>query len=427
MADLRAIIIDDDRIRRDKVISILPDYFASVGLGFGEGALDYLKRDAEGILPDVVIMYGDDPKNYGLYIYDWMINKSNDPGIAGIPVVILTGDEFSDRSIEYLELGDVHFYEGEIEESALFSVINEAIEEAEFRPEPAEPVYEEVRNIDRLMGQSVKAPGDSDPRAVVFNTDEQLANLEAALERGRKRANDIKKALDEAGAAKSSGRSGAKNKDNTAGKNRTDNIPKIKRPGTDEKRDGAAVKPNPNRNPNPVGDLARKAMSNPYGAFNAQGTLQYNVPSRQQAVMPDVNRNAFGTQNFSNNGVGRRTIVIADSDLKTRKLCSLFLAQKYNVIAVDSGIRTVDFFVKNRADLLIINPVLGQMNGIDTVRSVRMQPGGTMLPVMFLVGAEYTESRAALMGPQIVGILNKPIQRNTLAQAVDGFFDMLRF
>jgi len=418
MNDLRAIIIDDNKDRREKVSSILPDYIASVGVGFGEGALDYLKRDGEGVLPDVVIMYGDDPKSYGLYIYDWMLNKSGDAGIAAIPVIVLTEDEFSDRSLEFLELGDVVFYEGEIDESNLFSVINEAIEYAEFMPDPVEPVYEENKSIDRLMGQSVKAPEEGGRhRAVVLDMETRLDNLEAALARGKKRANDIRTLLDSASAVK--GAKENKNKPSVSGSENnntgtTSFLDKAKKNKNIIKQaahdDGAAV--------DSIEKLQKKAMTNPYGALNAQGTLKYHEAARQQRYQEDTRRNVVhGSSN------GKPTVVIVDTDVKTRKLCSLFLTQKYNVISLDSGIKTIDFFVKNRADLLIINPILAGMSGVDTVRSVHMQPGGAYVPVMYLVGDDYTEARTRLLGPNVVGILNKPIKQGLISQSVEGFFD----
>ena len=203
MTDLRAIIIDDDRQRREKVRQVLPDYIESVIVGSGDGAIEQLKPDKEGNVPDLVILDGDDRKSFGLYIFDWMINKSPDPRIADIPVIVLTDDEFSDRCLEFLELGDVMFYEGEIDESSLFPVITEAIEEAEFRPEPIEPVYEETKSIDRLMGHSVKAPGEiGAQRAVVLDMETRLKNLEAALERGQKRAAQIRTLIDAASKVK---------------------------------------------------------------------------------------------------------------------------------------------------------------------------------------------------------------------------------
>ena len=376
MSHLRAIIIDDDRKRREEVMNILPDYIDAVAVGAAEGALDYLKRDAEGVLPDFVVLNADDPKNFGLYVFDWMINKSGDPGIAAIPAIVLTQDEFSDNSLEFLELGDVVFYEGDIDEGDLFSAINGAIEEAEFLPEPVIPSYEETKTIDRLMGHTVKAP-EGRQRAVVLDMESRAKHLEAALERGRKRAADIRTLL---GAAH-----------------------KVKDGGFLRKEKQEAV--------NPVDRLKEKAMSNPTGALGAQG-----MPRMEERPKSSADRESFVRTE-------KRTVVIVDEDLKTRKLCSLFLTQRYNVVTFDSAMKTIDYFVKNHADLLIINPVLGGMSGVSTVSSIHMQPGGADLPVMYLVGEDYDKSRSSLLGLNVFGILNKPVKQGVLAQAVDGFFD----
>ncbi len=406
MGQLRAIIIDDNKVRRESIRDILPDYIDSVALGFGDGALDYLKPDLEGIFPDVVIMDGDDSKSQGLYTYDWMINKSNDAGIASIPVVILTNDEFSDRCMEFLEIGDVVFYEGEIDETRLFSVIIEAIEEAEFALEPEEPLFEETKSPDRLVGCSVRVPeDDGKQRVVVLDMETKAANLEAALARGRKRASDIRMLLGGAQKIK------AQKEDKAfARKSQGDEYAEYNK--TIAKKAESVRRPVPVQNdatatPDSIGMLKQKAMSNPFGAFGAQGTIKLDESARQKA---------------SSTSVSKKTVVIVDPDLKTRKLCTLFLTQNFNVIALDSGMKTVDYFVKNHADLLIINPVLPGMNGVSTVNSVHMQPGCGNVPVMYLVGDDYMEARAKLLMPGVVGILNKPVRREMIAQSVEGLF-----
>lgn len=447
MTQIRAVIIDDDRNRREIIKNSLPDYIESIDIGFGEGAIDYIKRDAEGNLPDLVILNGDDSKNLGLYVFDWMINKSGDPDVAMIPVIVITEDEFSDRCLDFLELGDVTFFEGDPGDSELFSVITEAIEEAEFMAEPVEQVYEETKNIDRLMGHSVKAPGGRQ-RAVVLDMDNRVKNLEAALARGRKRVDDIRNLLD----AAQNYKSGRKNVParNRRSEPKEQNIirmssflekarkkadveeellemyrKKMEHPEENKykrreaKAEEPAPKPVSEPVPEPVEDfdlsgsvdkLKEKAMGNPFGAFNAQGTVR--VERKQE---PDAGERKFDSS--------KKTVVIVDDDLKTRKLCTLFLTQKYNVVSLDSGIKTVDYFIKNRADLLIINPILGGMSGISTINSVRLHPGGSNIPVMYLVGDNYTGARTKLLGPGVVGILNKPIKQSTIAQSVDGFFD----
>ncbi|MBO4903676.1 MAG: response regulator [Lachnospiraceae bacterium] len=453
MPHIRAVVIDDDKNRREALKNSLPDYIECITAGYGEGAIDYIKRDGQGILPDLVILSGDDRKNFGLYIFDWMINKSGDDEIASIPVVVVTDDEFSERSLEFLELGDVTFFEGDIDDSALFSVITQAIEEAEFMPNPVVTAYEETKNIDRLMGRSVKAPGGKQ-RAVVLDMDNRVKNLEAALARGQKRVNDIRMLLDAAQNMKS-GKKKAPAKNDAYVIRMSSFLEKARKkanveeelmafykkqsePAKDRKvfkksevkMQAAAPKPEPVPEPKrepfvpkrepeaevpeSIDILKDKAFSNPFGAFNAQGSKMLEP---KQEPQPAANERKFdGNKKF---------VVIVDDDLKTRKLCSLFLTQKYNVIALDSGIKAVDYFIKNRADLLIINPVLKGMSGMATVNSVLMQPGGMQVAVMYLVGENYTGARSRLLGQNVVGILNKPIKQGLIAQAVDGYFDNL--
>ena len=185
MAQLRAMIIDEDRQRRETVRDLLPDYMDSIALGYGDGPMDHLRVGVQGEPFDIVLIYGDDPKSQGLYIYDWMVNRSQNPDVACLPVVVMTEDEFSDRSRYFLEIGDVTFYEGDIDESRLFSVITEAIEKAEFLPEEQEKAYEETRTIDRIAGCSIKAPDDDGKqRSVLLDMESRMSNLEAAIERG---------------------------------------------------------------------------------------------------------------------------------------------------------------------------------------------------------------------------------------------------
>lgn len=424
MAELKVVIIDDDRERREKVRNVLPDYMAGVVTGSGEGAIDNIKPDREGVVPDLIILNGDDRKSFGLYVFDWMLNKSPDPRTADIPVIVLTEDEFSDRSLEFLELGDVTFYEGEIDESSLFTVINEALEEAEFMTEPVEPAYEETKSIDRLMGLSIKAPGSAEKqRAVVLDMETRLKNLEAALERGKKRVSDIRTLLDAAQKVKGGndelGIRRRSRRDPAAEeayvKRMSSFLEKAREKARAEEERLSRMKeqysPSPSKSEGEIADslgrLKQKAISNPYGAFNAQGTLTVDQrPRRREEPAPG----------------DKKTVVIVDGDVKTRKLCSLYLTQKYNVVSLDSGMKTVDLFVKSHADLLIINPVLNGMSGMTTVASVRMQPGCMNVPVMYLVGEDYTDDRSTLLGNGVVGILNKPVKREVLAQAVEGYF-----
>lgn len=445
MAELRIVVIDDDRARREKIANILPEYIDTSVATSGDEALKSIKRDGDGKLPDVVILNGEDTKNFGLYVFDWMVNKSQDDEIAAIPVIVLTNDEYSDKSLEFFEIGDVIFYEGEIEDDRLFSVITEAIEDAEFVEEPIEVSYEETKNIDRLMGQTVKAPGgDGRQRAVVLDMDTRLKNLESALERGQKRARDIRNLLTAAQKLKDDYEDEftlhRKNRRLESIQDNQESKPRNNLQGTDflkkaqikaEERDkkvGELVRDMQDEanlshphfskriEADAEKDVARtmdlfkqKAMSNPFGAMGAQGSIKFeNRPQTKQPAYSD--------------SAGKKTVVIVDADTKTTKLYSLFLTQNYKVVTLENGIKAIDYAIRNHIDLLIINPILPGMSGTATVSSIRMQPGGANIPLMYLVGDDFTQPRSHLLGPNVYGILNKPLKKATLVQSVDGFF-----
>ena len=442
MSDLRVVVIDDDRARREKIANILPEYIDTSVAASGDEALKYIRRDGEGRLPDVVILNGEDTKSFGLYVFDWMVNKSRDEEIAAIPVIVLTDDEYSDKSLEFFEIGDVTFYEGEIEDDRLFSMIMEAIEEAEFAEEPVEASYEETKSIDRLIGLSVKAPGgEGKQRAVVLDMDTRLKNLEAALERGQKRVRDIRSLIGAAQKYKSDSfddefelhrrnrkHGSAAGNDHSDGKKQSYFKKSLIKAEEKDSKIGELVEkmqkeahlshtgPEKRLEANAQMDVARtvdilkqKAMNNPFGAMGAQGSIKVDDRPRYPKSTPSPS-------------VNKKTVVIVDSDVKATKLYSLFLTQKYNVVTLDSGIKTIDYAIRNHIDLLIINPILPGMSGAATISSVRMQPGGANIPLMYLVGDDYTQSRSKLLGPNVYGILNKPLKKATLVQSVDGFF-----
>lgn len=436
MSDLRIVVIDDDRDRRDKISNILPDYIEVNASASGEEALRFIKRDANGMLPNAVILNGNDSKSFGLYAFDWMVNKSGDEEIGSIPVIVLTDDEFSDKSLEFFEIGDVIFYEGEVDDDRLFSLITEAIESAEFAEEVVPLSYEETRSIDRLMGHTVKAPGgDGRQRAVVLDMDTRVKNLESALERGQKRVRDIRHLLDAAQKLKEQEdndlllrrrrRNDNKHKENQQqsflqkalikAEEKDAGVGKIVR---DMQREVNLSQHHPSKRleANAEKDVARtmdmlkqKAVSNPFGAMGAQGNIKIDDSRLSRRPAPEVAND-------------KKTVVIVDADTKSTKLYALFLTQKYNVVTLDSGIKTIDYAIRNPVDLLIINPVLPGMSGLATVASIRMQPGGSGIPLMYLVGDDYPEPRSNLLGPKVYGILSKPLKKATLVQSVDGFF-----
>lgn len=489
MDQIRIVVVDDNPTRREQIKTMLPEYMQVSASGYGDNAMNLIKPDSEGTIPNLIILNGDDSKGLGLYTFDWMINKSGNDDISNIPVIVLCNDEFSDRSLDFLELGDVTFYEGEVEENELFAVVTQALEKDDFAPEPIEPVYEESKSIDRLMGQSVKVtysvPGKK--RKVVLDMDTQMKNLEAALLRGQKRTEEIRAVLRAAQNGdlddseyisrrhkKKSQSEKTGSYGNNSGSRSTGFFKKakalrgIEEPSTNriiqkdaetieytgKIDDGIPDEFKARSQAERVANLAQKAVSNPSAAMGAHAKSNQGQPAwgangmqnaggaqnmyqgayqqgaYQQGAYQQQARtaqNPQGQQNRSSNESGnvrkvRRRLVIVDDSLQVTKNCEMFLSMNYEVVCLNSGMAAIDFFIKNSADMLIIDAVMPGMGGKQTVESIRFQHGGAMVPVIYLVGNDFQGPREMLMGNNVVGIVSKPISWGALAMSVDGYF-----
>lgn len=479
MDQIRIVVVDDNPTRREQIKTMLPEYMQVSTSGYGGNAMNLIKPDNEGTIPNLIILNGDDSKGLGLYTFDWMINKSGNEDISNIPVVVLCNDEFSDRSLDFLELGDVTFYEGEVEENELFAVVTQALEKDDFAPEPIEPVYEESKSIDRLMGQSVKVtysvPGKK--RKVVLDMDTQMKNLEAALLRGQKRTEEIRAVLraaqngdlDDSGyisgrhkKKSQSGKSGAYGTNSTSQSTgffkKAKALRGIEEPSTNriiqkdaetieytgKIDDGIPDEFKARSQAERVAILAQKAVLDPGAAMgahaknnqaqpawgangmqNAGGAQNMYQGSYQQQARTAQNQQGQQVRAANESGnvrKARRRLVIVDDSLQVTKNCEMFLSMNYDVVCLNSGMAAIDFFIKNTADMLVIDAVMPGMGGKQTVESIRFQQGGAMVPVIYLVGNDFQGPREMLMGNNVVGIVSKPISWGALAMSVDGYF-----
>lgn len=199
--NIRIVIVDDNPARCEQILSMLPAYASGNVVPYGTKAMAAIRPNDEGLVPDLIIMNADDVRDMGLYMFDWLKNKERNLKLYKIPVLLITKNQYSDKSMDYLEMGDAEFYEGEIEEERLFSKIIETMEAAEFLYDEDEtPItIPKIKSADRLMGTVVSAPKSGETRSVVINMDKHLEGLENALEMSRESAitaiNNIKEAI----------------------------------------------------------------------------------------------------------------------------------------------------------------------------------------------------------------------------------------
>lgn len=393
-AKLRVVVIDDDDARKKNIQKILPEYLEVSTTAFGNSAKELIKPTADGRKCNLVIMNADDRKGQALYIFDWMKGDEEGLYLDMVPVLLLVEDEFSDRVLSFLEIGDAKFYEGAIDPDEFFLMVTSILNEAEFMldPELAQPSYTE-KSSDRISGMSIKPEGEDEntvKRSVVFNDNEQIERLNAALERGRKKQELIREIMQAAINLK---------EENAAANNRNEH---------DIDMDDI--------------DLGEKVVEQPKSNVKSL----YNLDAQRVSEMLDETLAKYEEPTEEHASETQRTIVVVDADVQSLKMCELCLNRRYNVVLLNSGMSAIDYFVKNRADLLLISYSMPYIEGVRILESIRWQPNGKMVSAIFMAEGNLELIKPQCRRERVVGMLQKPISPTAIKQAVEAVFAGMR-
>ncbi|MCB5230027.1 MAG: response regulator [Candidatus Cloacimonas sp.] len=102
-----------------------------------------------------------------------------------------------------------------------------------------------------------------------------------------------------------------------------------------------------------------------------------------------------------------KTIMVVDDEPHIRATINeYFTIMKYNVLEAGNGEEAFNIFNKNTVDLVITDIRMPIMNGIQLLRSIKMQSPDT--PVILMTGYQPTRSQELSMTHKADGYLIKP-------------------
>lgn len=375
---LKVVVIDDNEARKKNISEILPDYMDVFLTVYGNGAKEQIVPAADGRKCDLVIMNADDRKGQSLYMFDWLKKDSDSLRLDRIPVLLLCEDEFSDRILSFLELGDAEIYEGDIEPDDFFITVSSILNEAEFMPDPDDEIYPAYseKSADRIFGMSFKPEGEDEntvKRSTVFNNSEQLKHLEIALERGRKKQQLIQDIMEAA--------------------------VRIKEQNQDQD------------------EPETEALIN-----RGRGESLYNLDASRVGEILDETLVKYEDPSYDSNAFVEKTIAIVEADNSNIKLLDIYLHRRFNLVTLNSGMSAIDFFVKNKADLLLISFNMPILDGTKILDSIRWQPNGKNVPAIFMVEGDVEKIKPLCRKEGVIGILQKPVSQMAVKQAIDSVF-----
>ena len=126
-------------------------------------------------------------------------------------------------------------------------------------------------------------------------------------------------------------------------------------------------------------------------------------------------------------------ILVVDDDPTTRLLMSASLKKAgFRVETSENGLQAVNEFEKLKPDAILLDVVMPKLDGYDTCRAIRKQPGGSNLPILMITGCDDVESIHRSFDSGATDFITKPINWTILnyrvkymLRASEAFYDVI--
>lgn len=115
-----------------------------------------------------------------------------------------------------------------------------------------------------------------------------------------------------------------------------------------------------------------------------------------------------------------RILVVDDQESMRSLLCAGLRALNYTSVACAAdGISALEQLKIRAADLVLLDVEMPRMNGLDTLRAIRSDPGLRALPVIMVTGRADAGFIQQLAGLGVDGYLVKPVTAAALGARIE--------
>ena len=121
-----------------------------------------------------------------------------------------------------------------------------------------------------------------------------------------------------------------------------------------------------------------------------------------------------------------RTVLVADDDSHIRDvICFALRRSGFEVVEAEDGRATLDQFMRHRPDLVILDILMPEMDGLDVCRAIRGQAvavAGGNVPILFLSSKDAEPDRIAGLDAGGDDYITKPFSPRELVARVNAQF-----
>ncbi|MCS7169248.1 MAG: response regulator [Candidatus Kapabacteria bacterium] len=115
----------------------------------------------------------------------------------------------------------------------------------------------------------------------------------------------------------------------------------------------------------------------------------------------------------------RRPICVVEDGLPIRRLMEVLLTKAgYKVVAFEQGREAIEWLQHNRPLAVLSDLILPDVNGVEVLRAVRVQPGGGEIPVIAVTGLAQESDQQYYLQQGFDAYIVKPLSTATFAHEV---------
>lgn len=124
----------------------------------------------------------------------------------------------------------------------------------------------------------------------------------------------------------------------------------------------------------------------------------------------------------ANEGSKRKHILVVDDNPIVLKLIRAYLQDDYKISVVNSGKIAVEFLLKYKPDLILLDYMMPLYNGATVLKIIKSKPETQDIPVFFLTGKTDRETVEECIALRPAGYIVKPVAKNALLEKLEKFF-----
>ncbi len=114
-----------------------------------------------------------------------------------------------------------------------------------------------------------------------------------------------------------------------------------------------------------------------------------------------------------------KLVLVVDDDILLTQLIAITLEMDgINAIAVHNGFEALDLLQNTTPDMIMLNLMLPEMDGLRFIELLRKQPKFDHIPVLILSALDKPEIREEMLAAGAAGFMLKPVQTSYLLKEV---------